>query len=190
MGIGASSQQQSAYGASSRLLTIGEMVAPFSVYSLGTTSMGAGVLNLTFFTAVRSEVITQAQACSANTAAAATPTLVKMGLYSVDSAGAGTLVASTASDTSLFASTNTIYTRSLTASFAKQAGQRYAFALLVVTGTTAPTTVTTASITTIGGLLASVAPRSAGTLAAQTDLPASFTDASLTGSVLRYGAVL
>jgi len=166
------------------------MVAPFGMFSLGTTSMGAGVLNLTFFTAVRSEVITQLSACSANTAAAATPSLVKMGVYSVDSAGAGTLIANTASDTTLFAATNTIYTRNLVASFQKLAGQRYAFALLVVTATTAPTTVTTASITTIGGLLAAVAPRSAGTLAAQTDLPASFTDASLTGSVMRYGALL
>lgn len=145
---------------------------------------------LSYFTAHASLTSTQVRAISGSTAAAATPTLVRIGLYSIAADGVGTLAASIANDTTLFAATNTRYTRSWTSPVAVTAGQRYAIGILVVTAVASPTL---AGIVVLASMTAeySAAPRRSGGLAGQTDLPASFTDASLgTSSGLHYAVVL
>ncbi|GAA0494815.1 hypothetical protein Ade02nite_19680 [Paractinoplanes deccanensis] len=181
-------------GASSQtgtnLLTVGEETIARDMAISGGMITNTQVLRLTHFTARKSESTTQVRMISGGTAAAATPTLVRMGLYLVDGNGDGTLVASTANDTSLFAATNTAYTRSWTAPYAKVAGQRYALGVLVVTAATAPQLVGN-SIAGVGAAAEpSVAPRLSGSLAGQADLPASFTAASLAATGQRFYGVL
>lgn len=148
----------------------------------------SGQMRFTFFTARKSEAITKIRVYSGGTAAAATPTLARVGIYSVDSAGAGTLVASNANDTSLFAATSTAYTITLSATFNKIAGQRYAWAPLVVSGTTMPTFPGVSIATSLEA--SGRAPVMAGALSSQADLPLSFTAVSLTQSGHRIYAVL
>ena len=146
-----------------------------------TVTQTTGLLRFTYFTAKSSTVRTNLNLYSGSTAAAATPSLVRAGVYSVDAAtGDLTRVATIASDTSIFAAANTLYTRALEASWTPVAGARYAFALLVVTAATAPTqnggVIGSTTLTSIAAL----SPRLAASLSSQSDLPTSATDASLT----------
>ncbi len=146
-------------------------------------SMGASQsLRLSYFTATASGTFTQLRTATATPAAGATPSLCKMGLYSIDGAGAGTLIASTASDTTLWSATNTVYTRATQASYTVTAGSRYALAVLVVTGAAIPSIIgaSMAGSAAANSIMAE-APRAAGSLGSQADLPPSFADASLTG---------
>lgn len=143
-------------------------------------------LQLTYFTARKSETTTQCRVLSGGVTAA-TVTLIRFGLYLIAADGGGTLVASTVNDTTLLAATNTSYTRSWSAPYAKVAGQRYAFGVL-------------SSATTAGSLTAivtsgftselSIAPRVTAHLPGQADLPASFTDAGLTNTPNPFYAVV
>lgn len=132
----------------------------------------SGTLRLSFFTPTDSFTASKISIMTGSTAAAATPTVVRFGLYSVDSAGVGTLVASTPNDTTLLASINTIYTKDLSVAVTVNGGQRYALGFIIVTAAATPT------IAGFGqyGDLTDDAPRLTGTLSGQTDLPASFTD--------------
>lgn len=134
-----------------------------------------GALRFTFFTAASSFTATQVQMQSGGTPAAATPTLARIGLYSVATNGDLTLVASTANDTTLFAAANTLYTRSLSSSYQLVAGQRYAIAVLIVTATTAPTVLGSG----IGTAASALSPRLSASIGSQTDLPASVLSTSL-----------
>ena len=102
-------------------------------------SPGSGFFSLTAFTAVSSFTTTQVGTSSVTLSSGLT--VARMGLYTVDSSNLATLVAETANDTTLFAASNTLYTRSfntargLPSSFNIVAGQRYAFGYVVV-GTT------------------------------------------------------
>jgi hypothetical protein len=104
-----------------------------------------------------------------------------MGLYTFDGTTA-TLVARTASDTTLFNATSTLFTRSFDttggypSSYTLTAGTRYALGVIQV-GTTA------ASFAGVTGntLITNLAPRVLGSVASQTDLLTSrntFTAAS------------
>lgn len=151
---------------------------------LATQSVGAsasGQVRLSYFTARKSETWTQVKLSTGGTAAAATPTLCRVGLYSVAANGDLTLVASIANDTTLFAATNTMYTRSFSASYAVTAGQRYAWGIIVVTAVALPTFV---SLAPPGALSADMllAPRISGQQGGQTDLPNSIVNASVAAS--------
>jgi hypothetical protein len=156
------------------LLTTGESTMHRRVATSTVVAAATGVFLATFFTAKKTETTTQVRMKTGGTAAAATPTLVRIGLYTVDGAGAGTLVASTVSDTALFAGTFTAYTKSWAVAYAKVAGQRYAHGVITVSGAATPTFIGSA-----GQGDNTTAPRLHGTLTGQTDLPGSFTDASL-----------
>ncbi len=133
-------------------------------------------LILTYFTATKSITSTKVRMYTGGTAAGATPTLVRAGLYSADAAGAGTLIASFASDTALFAAANTAYEKTWTTPVNLVRGTRYALGILVVTAATAPNVIghTFASGATTGQLLAGMEPVMARTVSGQADLPASF----------------
>lgn len=119
----------------------------FDIYSrtdssLNTIAPAAGQVYFTFFTAYFPITVSSMTMISGNTAGASL-TLAKMGLYTFDETTA-TLVARTASDTTLFTAINTAYLRSFStvggypASYALVAGVRYGIAVSVV-GTTLPT---------------------------------------------------
>ncbi|MET8278272.1 hypothetical protein [Micromonospora sp. NPDC005174] len=144
----------------------------------------SGNLSLVYFTAQRTEAINTVTAWAGAAAAAATPTLIRFGVYEIAADGAGTLVAATANDTTLFAATNTEYQKSLTATFNKVARRRYAVGLLVVSASSMPTHQGLVhSGNTVSAAFLSLPPRQSGRLIGLSDLPSSYTDISLTTCV-------
>lgn len=154
-------------------------VPRWSLNLINNTSSGR--VQLSYLTADKTVTVSSMTALVGGTAAAATPTLCKFGIYSVAANGDLTLIASTANDTSLFASANIAYTKSLSSSVTLIQGQRYAFAFLVVSATTMPQLWAAYSNTLEWGL----EPRIAGSLTGQTDLPGSIS----AGSVSSLGAI-
>jgi hypothetical protein len=116
---------------------------------------------------------------SGSTAAGATPSLVRIGVWSVDGSGDLTLVGSTANDTALFASTATVYTKAFSSSFTMTQGQLYAVGVLIVTAATAP--IIAAAVHNVG-VEGAVSPRITASLSGQTDLESTISSGSLGGS--------
>jgi len=169
-------------------LTSGDSTFPRRTISANTAPTGAGNLRLTFFVARIGETVTQVRTLSGGTAGVGA-TLAKVGVYSEDAAtGNLTLVGATANTTSLWGTANTSYTTSLTASFNKIRGVRYAVATLVVGVSTPPTL--QGIILPTANAEASVSPRMSGLLSTQSDLPSSITAASLTDNATQHYAVL
>lgn len=139
-------------------------------------ALSTGLIRFSYFTPPAAFTATNAVTATYTTAAGATPTLCRVGFYTVASNGNLTLVAATANTTSLWATVNTVYETALTATYTFQPGQRYAAGALCVTGATAPQLVgqvySTAAIPTL-------APQLTSALTGQTDLPASITAGSL-----------
>lgn len=137
----------------------------------------------TFFTAPYA--LTVSQIAMMNATAFSGVTLARMGLYTMDSAGAGTLVARTASDTTLFNVALTLYTRSFDttggfpASYTLVAGQRYATAVCV----TATTLGNIQSTPTANGTGALVQPRIQGVRTGALDLVLTQGSGQYNGSV-------
>jgi hypothetical protein len=170
------------------LLAVGEETISRDIVSNGGIALVSGAIGLSYFTARKTEVSTQGRIQTGTIAAAATPTLAKIGVYSVASNGDLTLAAACANDTALFAATSTNYTKSWTASFTKIAGQRYAFAHIVVSGAAIPSFARTSSALNVDTI---AAPITAAQVLAQTDLAASIPNASVVGGGSRfYGVVL
>lgn len=139
-------------------------------------------MRLTAFTAPRSEQIVSVRVITGTVAAAATPTIIRFGIYEVAADGAITLVASTTNDTTLLTGLNTEHTKALTTPYSLVQGRRYAFAQLVVSAAAMPT-----MCGSVDGLSAMTAaakrlPWTYCTLAGQANLPASATYASLSGA--------
>lgn len=150
------------------------------------TLSGSGQLYLNYWTADKTELITNLAQVTASTAAGATPTLCRTGIYGVASDGSLTLVASIANDTTLWAAASTLYTRALTTPWQKVAGVRYATALLIVTGAAVPTFVGMQHVASIpSGNVLLAAPTKAAKVTGQTDLPATIAVGSLTAATAR-----
>lgn len=103
------------------------------------------------------------------TAAGATPTISRIGIYSVDGSNNLTLIGSTPNDTALFTTAYVNKTKALSSPVTLTAGNVYAFAVLFVT---------TASRPVLRGRVISnnagqLAPILNGRVTAQTDLPAT-----------------
>jgi len=149
---------------------------PRTTSAAGVTA-GSGQALMAFFTPVTTITVSQIAMSTANGAVAAGLTLARMGIYTYTEGGTATLVARTASDTSLFAATNTTYTRSLDttggypSTYTLNAGTRYGVAYICV-GTTQPQLVGRVVQTAVGVL----PPRlSGGSVTGLGDLPTSFT---------------
>lgn len=170
-------------------LTTGEEISPRDISLFTGCTVTSQTMRMSYFTARKSETTTQVRLISV-IAAAATPTLCRIGLYSIASNGDGTLVASTTNDTALFATANTAYTKSWASSYAKVAGQRYALAVLVVTATTLPTILGPPLLGTSGSVEYGIAPRVTGQIASQADLPSTFTSAGVSNNTARYYGVI
>jgi hypothetical protein len=146
-------------------------------------------MRMIFFTPKRSITISKLTTISGQTTITSGATLARMGLYQLNAAATTlTLVAQTASDTTLWQTAATKYQRSLDitggypATFRLQAGITYVFAVLQVGGTTG----NLAGLSGGGGVgvTEKVVSR---LLTAQTDLPASV---SLPGSTAISAAVV
>lgn len=156
------------------LVTTGEEVLPRHGV---TTSAGlvSGTVHLGYLRARRTATVTQLRTGVDGTGSSGL-TLARMGVYSVDGSGDLTLAGQTASDTTLWNSTFTAYTKSLAASFQTTAGVAYAFAVLAV-GTGMPTL----RGVQLSDYDAAYAPRLSGKLTGQSDLPASIPAGSVGG---------
>jgi hypothetical protein len=173
----------------SNTVTIGEEVYQREFMTTASVPLTSGTMRLTYFTSRKSETTTQVRVYSGSTAAAATPTLCKVGLYLIDGSGVPNLVAATANDTAMFAATNTAYTRSWTTPYAKIVGQRYVLGVLVASATTMPT---------LSGHSFAVAPEPAGiapilcgaTGTNLTDLPATLPATPSSANVRPYAVML
>ena len=147
----------------------------------------SGHVNFSFFTSPSNMTISQISYASA-AATSSGLTLARFGLYTFDGTTA-TLVARTASDTTIFNTSSTVYAKSFAtsggypATYDLVAGSRYAIGLVLV-GTTPGNPVGITNITTVLGL----APRINGVLTGQTDLPTS-TSSFGAPTVLYWGRV-
>lgn len=157
-------------GVGTDTLAAGESAMPRELAMSAAVTMTSGTMRLSYFTARKTETITSVRIISGTTAATATPTLVRVGIYSQAANGDLTLVASTANDTALLAGTSTVYTKALQASWAKVAGQRYAFGILVVSGVAMPTLTGYAYQTSITSEIFQ-APMTCSAVASLSDLP-------------------
>lgn len=155
-------------------------------WSQTATGLTSGRCAFNYFRAVRSETVSTAVAVCGGTAAGATPTLVRFGLYTEATNGDLTLVASTASDTSLFGTINAQVTKALQASYGLIQGQRYAFTWLVVTGAAVPVPLQRGS--SGAGISAELGRgyKLGSQVSGQTDLPSSVA----VGSLADYGLVM
>lgn len=163
-------------------LTTGEIVPRRD--QIGTSSVApvSGVMYLTYFTADKTETINTLTMFTGTVAAAATPTLCRMGVYSVAGNGDLTLVASTPNDTALFAAANTAYPKALSSPWNKVVGQRYATALIIVSGGTMPNFHGTQFPgSSIINTMVRMSPAIAGRVTGQTDLTTPVTAGSLVG---------
>jgi len=132
----------------------------------------SGNVHWTYFTPASS--FTASQISITNIVQAYSPTLIRLGLYTADSAGGVTLVARTANDTTVFSTTSTYWTRSFAtaggypATYAVTAGSRYALAFCI-TASSMPT------IPAFSGhsLYLWQTPRITAYITGQSDLPSS-----------------
>lgn len=136
-------------------------------------------LRLSYFTAKKTEIVNNVVTVSGTVAAAATPSICKIGVYEVQANGDLTLVASTANTLSLWATTFTKYTTALQSSLSKTQGKRYAVGILVVSAVAIPTFYGHSTIPTVISL---DEPAICAFLPGQSDLPSSITKASLTAT--------
>lgn len=147
------------------------------------SALASGSMYVTYFRAKKTEPITKIAVETTGTAAGATPTLVRMGIFSVGADdGLTALLAAITSDTALLSVANTKYQASLTSTFSKVRGTRYACGLLVVTGAALPTMVGWPGASAQVGTDLAVSPKVTGVVTGQTDLPSSVAAASVVGN--------
>jgi hypothetical protein len=147
--------------------------------NVATLALATGTMQLTFFTADKTQSVSGATVRTGSTAAAATPTLCRIGLFSVAANGDIALIASTPNDTTLFAAASTTYTKAFSASVGVTLGDRLAVGILVVSGAAMPTMAGNTAGTLLGSAEMAIASRLAGQVASLSDLPSSTVAASI-----------
>ncbi len=159
---------------------------PRSQLTFSGLTLVSGQISFAFFTPLFSLTVSQIAMATMSTAASGL-TLARMGLYTFDESTA-TLVARTASDTGLFATTRTHFTRSLdssggfSATYTLHAGVRYGVGVICI-GTTMPII----SGATPPFETASLSPRLSSTRGSQTDLAGTISAGVMgTSSSLMY----
>lgn len=150
---------------------------------IGTANVGlsSGAQHFTFFTSPISKTIVSIRDFIGGNPSAS-GTLARIGLYSVDSAGVITLIASTPNLATLWDNAFAYLTKALSASVAITAGSRYALSKLFIGASSKPFFYSA----TVNGNEQNVNPALCGTLTAQTDLVSSTTTAALSVSTARF----
>lgn len=174
---------------SGHMLTDGEETFSREFFTSNALATTSGQVRLSYFTARRTEPVTSFRILSGSTAAGATPTLTRLGLYSIAANESGTLIAATdPTDLTIFATANTVYTRNALVPGQKIAGNRYAFGFIVISAAAMPSI---CGHGLGGGGEPAMGPRMTGAISGQTDLPASFVVGSLVSSGNRpYGVMI
>lgn len=150
--------------------------------ALGMALGTSGLMKWAYFTPQRTVTCTKIVTSAAGTAAGATPTMCRIGFYSVAANGDMTLVCRSANNTGLWATINAEYEEAMAtaggypSSYTFVAGQRYAGAAICVSGATIPTL---AGHAFPNAAMAVREPRLVGQLSGQTDLPASIAAGSV-----------
>lgn len=164
-----------------------------SVYSrndfVTATAAASQELVLAGFVAKKSQSINTLRVWTTGTAAAATPTVIRLGVYSRAASGDITLVASTANDLTLLAATNTVYSKALSAAWNKVMGVEYFIGLLIVSGAAMPTLAAPASGWPAGQLAATgslMRPATHAKVTGQADLPATVLSASIVAAAFTF----
>jgi hypothetical protein len=157
---------------------VGEFTTDISQWSGGGSNVApvSGELSLVYFTAKRTETISSVTLYTNAQAAAATPTVCRMGIYDVATNGDLTLNSSTPNDTALFAATSTVYQKNFSSNFNKVAGRRYAAGVLGVNAGAMPFFqghFIVAMLASAVGSGSGPASRRNGKVTGQADLPAS-----------------
>ncbi len=154
-------------------IAAGGNIEAFSRVGLNTCGYTRGNATLVLFTADITTTVANLLAVTRN--AANTPTLCRMGIYSI-SGDTATLVARTANDTSMFASGYNPFKRALAtaggypANYTFVAGQRYALALICVGGSADPSFYGTPGY----GDLVKLSPQMVSFYSAQSDLATTY----------------
>lgn len=152
--------------------------------ALTQTTQTNQLLSLNLFTAPQTFTASNVTVATGGTAAGATPTLTRFGIYTIAGTTA-TLAANVANDTSKLTATFTPYTYPLAAAYQFIAGVDYYFGALVVTGATAPVLAARAgSVVSANSGMDTIFGsgfRIGCQLTGQSDLPGSF---SITGTSL------
>ena len=152
--------------------------------------LGSGIVHLTNFTAKKTETINTLVMITGGTAAGATPSLVRMGVWTTDDDGhLLAMVASTANDTTLFGTTATEYARATQAPWNKVAGTRYAFGVLMVSSAAMPNLLGHAYNTLAGSNYFPIRkPTLMNLSTGQSDLPATWPNAVYPAATLAFYA--
>lgn len=166
-------------------LTVGESTLSRLAVASAAVPIVSGTMYLTYWTAKKTEQVANMRLVAGSTAAAATPTLVRAGVFSVAANDDLTLLGAIANDPSIFSASFGVYTRAVAAPFAKIAGQRYATGILLVTGVATPT-LAGAGVNFTGGSEPTAAPRLTARVVSLADLPASVAAASLSTADFRF----
>jgi hypothetical protein len=166
-------------------LASGEPTMP-RLNASGNVTMPNGNFRVAFFTARKTETVTQVRTVT-NSQGQVGATLLRIGVYSVDASDNLTLIASTAHDATLWAAASTAYTKALSASFSKVRGTRYAIGAIEVGTSQAANLIGDISLS---GAETAVLPHICAVMTGQTDLPASVAVGSLVASGTALYAVL
>lgn len=165
--------------------TQGECVPNRSLIATGSGTPTTGVMIGGCFTAEKTETISNVTIYSGSAYSGGTPTLIKVGIFTVNNDGSGTLVGVTPNDTTMLAAGNTAYSKALVASFQKIAGQRYFAAVLVIQSAGTLPTLIGKVINTATASLYVATPALSFAVSGQTDIPSSLTAGQLsTGSTI------
>ena len=167
---------------------VGESVYPRVAPAANGAAATTQSLRLVGMLCKRTEPISNIAFSTGTTAAGATPTLVRYGLWERSPLRESySLVASTVSDLTLLVAANTRYPKATSAPYTKQQGQEYLVGCLVVSAAAMPTfqQYSTAIYTGFAAQLL-LPPVRTAQLAAQADLPAIITVSALTISNNSY----
>jgi hypothetical protein len=157
-------------------LTAQILTVPRTGYFTYNALPGTGAMHLTYFTADKA-MTAATVTVRTGAGAGATPTISRVGLFSVAGNGDLTLIASSTNDTALFATGETLYSKAFTASTGLALNTRYAFGILVVSGAAVPSFYGPISV---GSSELAIAPRLAGAVTGLSDLPSTVANASIT----------
>jgi lysophospholipase L1-like esterase len=173
-------QLQSDLAISPEYVAVGEACLPPNAIN-NAISMTSGQMAIGYFTALQTITINNIAAATGSTAAVATPTICRMGVYSVDGSNNLTLLAGTTNDTSLFAGAGTEYSRALSSAVTLTAGTQYAYGVLIVSASAMPNIMGQLALGSQNQFFRATNKRShsSSIRAGLTDLPSSVLDANV-----------
>lgn len=167
-------------------LAVGESTLSRRAVATGDAALTPGTLQLTYFTARKTEIISRVRTCSGSVASDDS-TMCRVAVYEVDEAEDLTLVAATENDDSQWSAVDTTYATAFSASFTKRRGARYAVGALVAGGAAGPNLLGQIQLLRDE---AAEKPRLCGALAGQIDLPTNIAAGSVADSAIQIYAAL